>query len=77
MKTLGRAIGHLGNYRKITAIAYLALFASTAAQLAVPQVVQNIVTMYQNVLLGSRKDMDDILEAMRKVQAHGAELAKA
>jgi len=33
--------------------------------------------MTQNLLLGSRRDMDDIIEAVRKIQAHSAALAKA
>jgi ATP-binding cassette, subfamily B, multidrug efflux pump len=42
-KHLGRAIRYLGRYRRTTAIAYLSLFLSTAAQLVVPQMVQNIL----------------------------------
>ena len=42
-KNLGRAIRYLGHYRNITILAYLALFLSTAAQLMVPQMVQNIL----------------------------------
>ena len=42
-KNLGRAIRFLGHYRNITIMAYLALFLSTAAQLMVPQMVQNIL----------------------------------
>ena len=42
-KNLGRAIRFLGHYRNITILAYLALFLSTAAQLMVPQMVQNIL----------------------------------
>ena len=38
-----RAVRFLGHYRKITLIAYAALFLSTAAQLLVPQMVQNII----------------------------------
>jgi perosamine synthetase len=41
------------------------------------QVVGSIVAFGQNMLLGPRKDMDDILEAMRKVHAHSAAIAKA
>lgn len=42
-KGLGRAIRYLGRYRGSTLLAYLFLFISTAAQLMVPQVVQNII----------------------------------
>jgi perosamine synthetase len=35
------------------------------------------VWLVQTMLLGPRKDMDDIVEAVRKVQTHAAELAKA
>ena len=38
-----RAVRFLGHYRKITIIAYVALFLSTGAQLLVPQMVQNII----------------------------------
>ncbi len=41
------------------------------------QVCATTVAMTQNMLLGSRSDMDDIIEAMRKIQAHSAALAKA
>jgi len=40
---LGRAIKYLGHYKRLTALAYLFLFISTGAQLAVPQLVQNII----------------------------------
>lgn len=42
-KHLGRAICYLGRYRRTAAIAYISLFSSTAAQLVVPQMVQNIL----------------------------------
>jgi perosamine synthetase len=41
------------------------------------QVCETTVAMGQNMLLADRGDMDHILEAIRKVQAHSAELAKA
>ncbi|MBX0329529.1 ABC transporter ATP-binding protein/permease [Oscillochloris sp. ZM17-4] len=40
---LGRAIGYLGNHRRNVAITYGALAVATAAQLAVPQLVQNMI----------------------------------
>lgn len=42
-KMLVRAIGYIGRYRWLAFIAYGSLFLATAAQLMVPQVVQNIV----------------------------------
>lgn len=45
---LGRAIKYLGNYKRLTALAYLFLFISTGAQLAVPQLVQNILDAVTN-----------------------------
>jgi dTDP-4-amino-4,6-dideoxygalactose transaminase len=41
------------------------------------QVCETTVAMGQNMLLAERSDMDHILEAIRKVQAHSAALAKA
>jgi perosamine synthetase len=40
------------------------------------QVCETTVSMSQTLLLADRSAMDDILEAIRKVQAHSAELAK-
>jgi ATP-binding cassette subfamily B protein len=40
---LGRAIRYLRRYPRMTTLAYLALFVATAAQLAVPELVQNII----------------------------------
>ncbi len=41
------------------------------------QVCETTVSFTQNMLLANRSAMDDILEAIRKVQAHSAELNKA
>ena len=41
------------------------------------QVCDTTLAMTQNMLLGQRSDMDDILEAIRKIQTHSAALAKA
>ena len=41
------------------------------------QVCETTVAMTQNMLLADRSDMDQILEAIGKIQAHSAELAKA
>jgi ATP-binding cassette, subfamily B, multidrug efflux pump len=40
---LGRAIRYLGNHRKATFVAYGALIVATLAQLAVPEMVQNMI----------------------------------
>src|SRR5437762_237169 len=42
-KMLGRAMRYLGRYRRLALTAYLLLFASSAAQLMVPQLVQRII----------------------------------
>jgi len=41
------------------------------------QVCETTVAMTQNLLLGTRRDMDDILEAIARIQSHSADLAKA
>jgi dTDP-4-amino-4,6-dideoxygalactose transaminase len=41
------------------------------------RVCATTVAMTQNLLLAERSDIDHIVEAIRKIQAHGAELAKA
>jgi dTDP-4-amino-4,6-dideoxygalactose transaminase len=41
------------------------------------QVCATTIGMGQNLLLGSRSDMDDIVAAVRKVQAHSAAIASA
>jgi len=38
---------------------------------------QEAVWLTQNVLLGSRSDMDQIIEAIRKIHAHASEIARA
>jgi hypothetical protein len=40
------------------------------------QVCETTVSMTQNMLLADRGDMDQIAEAIRKIHAHAAELAK-
>lgn len=42
-KALGRGIKYIGRYPRVMAIAVLSLIIATAAQLAVPQLVQNII----------------------------------
>ncbi|MCP4427588.1 MAG: ABC transporter ATP-binding protein, partial [Chloroflexi bacterium] len=46
--SLGRAIRYLGRYPKLTIAATAALIIATAAQLAVPQLVQNIIDTIVN-----------------------------
>jgi dTDP-4-amino-4,6-dideoxygalactose transaminase len=41
------------------------------------QVCATTVALTQNLLLADRRDMDHIIEAVRKIQAHSAALAKA
>jgi perosamine synthetase len=41
------------------------------------QVCETTVAMTQNLLLAERSAMDDIVEAVRKIQAHSADLAKS
>jgi ATP-binding cassette subfamily B protein len=43
MGGLGRAIRYLGKHRRTTIVAYIALLVATVAQLAVPQLVQNMI----------------------------------
>jgi len=40
------------------------------------QVCETTVGMFQTLLLADRSDMDHIIEAIRKIQAHSAALAK-
>ncbi len=62
---LGRAIRYLGHYRKLAALSYTFLFLSTAAQLMVPQVVQNIIDAITNGYLAQQ--LQNIPEAFRSV----------
>src|SRR5579859_8006367 len=41
--TLMRAIRYIGHYRRVAVLAYGSLFVATAAQLVVPQLIQNII----------------------------------
>jgi len=49
-----RAIGYLGRYRKVAILAYSTLFVAAAAQLAVPQLLQNIIDTVVNAFTASR-----------------------
>ncbi len=48
MRSLGRAIRYLGKQRRTTTLAYSALLVATIAQLAVPQLVQNMLDAVTN-----------------------------
>ena len=62
---LGRAIRYLGHYRKIAIIAYGSLFIATAAQLMVPQLVQNIIDAITNGFLAQQ--LNTIPDAFRSL----------
>ena len=62
---LGRAIRYLGHYRKIAVIAYVSLFIATAAQLVVPQLVQNIIDAITNGFLAQQ--LNAIPDAVRSL----------
>lgn len=47
-RTLGRAIGYIGKYRWLVVLAYGSLFLATAAQLVVPQLLQNVIDTITN-----------------------------
>jgi ATP-binding cassette subfamily B protein len=49
-----RSIRYLGRYPKVTLLAYGALFVATAAQLAVPQLLQNIIDTITESFITSR-----------------------
>jgi ATP-binding cassette subfamily B multidrug efflux pump len=49
-----RAIGYLGRYRRVAILAYSTLFVAAAAQLAVPQLLQNIIDTVVNAFTASR-----------------------
>lgn len=51
---LGRAIRYLAHYKKITGIAYGALFVATLAQLMVPQLIQNIIETVTEGLIATQ-----------------------
>lgn len=67
-KTLGRAIRYVGRYRWLVFLAYGSLFVATAAQLAVPQVVQNIIDTVTNAYAAN-----EILKLPAAVQATAAQ----
>jgi len=74
-QALGRAIRYIGRYPRVTTFAIVALFIAAAAQLAVPQLVQQIIDTIINT--ATNKAILDIPEAFRAVAAErlGLDLA--
>ncbi len=63
--SLGRAIRYLGRYPKLTIAAAAALFIATAAQLAVPQLIQNIIdTIVTNTVNKTILDLPTAFQTM-------------
>ncbi|MDQ2809364.1 MAG: ABC transporter ATP-binding protein/permease [Chloroflexota bacterium] len=52
--TLLRAIRYVGHYRRLALLAYGSLFVATAAQLAVPQLVQNMIDAVVNAFIANQ-----------------------
>jgi len=74
---LDEAIASRG-YRRLWSPERLKAYRDSFAELkGNKQVCATTVAMTQNLLLGDRRGMDEIIEAIRKVQAHSGELAKA
>ncbi len=63
-----RAVRYLGRYRKVTLLAYGALFVATAAQLAVPQLLENIIDTVTESFVAGR-----VLELPSQFQTMAAE----
>src|SRR5947208_3350935 len=51
---LMRAIRYVGHYRRLALLAYGSLFLATAAQLAVPQLIQNIIDQVVKAYLATQ-----------------------
>lgn len=66
-RPLARAIQYIGRYPRVTIFAVLALFIAAAAQLAVPQLVQQIIDTVINT--ATNKAILDIPEAFRAAAA--------
>ncbi len=84
---LGRAIRYLGHYPRITLMAYGALLVATLAQLAVPQLVQNMIEAITNAFVANQvlalpsqfqtaaaEQVGRSIEQMRLDQANGETL---
>ncbi|MEM7111224.1 MAG: ABC transporter ATP-binding protein [Chloroflexota bacterium] len=63
-KALGRAVRYLNRYKKETVYAYLSLIIATAAQLAVPQLVQNII---DTITANTGVNVDNLTLAQRAI----------
>ena len=59
-KHLGRAIRYLGHYKRTATLAYTSLFLSTAAQLVVPQTVQNILDAVTGTVTALQNGADPV-----------------
>ena len=59
-KHLGRAIRYLGDYKRTATLAYTSLFLSTAAQLVVPQTVQNILDAVTGTVTALQNGADPV-----------------
>lgn len=67
-RALGRGVGYIGRYPRVMGIALLSLIIATAAQLAVPQLVQNII---DSIITNATNQA--ILDLPQEVQAVAAE----
>jgi len=73
---LDEAIGSRG-FRRLWSAARLKAYRDSFQELkGNKQVCETTVALTQNMLLGNRRDMDDILEGIRKIQAHSSALVK-
>lgn len=62
---LPRAIGYLGRYKRYAALAYGALLVATAAQLTVPQLVQNIIdAVSRGLIAGKALELPSAFQSM-------------
>lgn len=74
---IDEAIGSRG-FRRLFGAERLKAYRESFAELrGNRELCETSVCMFQNMLLGSRKDMDDIVEAIEKIRAHAGEIAKA
>ncbi len=79
--SLGRAIRYLGRQRRSTVIAYTALLVATLAQLAVPQLVQNMIDAITggaiaNQVLGSDNPVQRALGVLGAIATTGQDAAQ-
>lgn len=64
-------------YQKIYSKSYAAKWQERSRCPVNDRLCEEAVWFTQNMLVGTRSDMDQIAEAVRKIQAHAAELARA